>query len=207
MAGRYRISKNTPKLASKWPTDAVLELKYTLHGRTLSLDATVTNPTDFELPYGLGYHPYFFLPFGTGKDLKRTKVMLPAAESWVLDEFIPTGERRPVEGKTDYRAGKAMEGLKADDVLTGLILDETGHATVRLIDEELGSEFRMISDEHFRELVVYTPPGRPNVVAVEHYTQTTDAINLHAKGIDGGLRLLEPGASETMHLRMETVDN
>lgn len=207
LVGRYQISKQTPEKAAKWPADAALELRYTLSGRSLSLDATVSNPGQQDLPYGLGFHPYFRLPFGPGKDLARTRVILPASETWELrPDLIPTGQRKAIPDRVDFRQGKPMAGLKADDVLTGVSFDETGHAICRLIDEELKAEIRLVMDRHYRELVVYTPPDEPGVISVEPYTQTTDAINLHARGIDGGLRILSPGASETLHLRLETVD-
>jgi aldose 1-epimerase len=187
LVGRYQISRQTPDKLAKWPADAILELKYTLAGRGLSLDATIINPGDSDLPYGLGFHPYFHLPLTPGGDLSKTRVILPVSQTWTLrEDLIPTGERA--------------------DVLTGVDYDETGHATCRLIDEALGAEVRLVIDQHYRELVVYTPPPRPGVISVEPYTQTTDAINLHAKGVDGGLRVLGPGASETLHLRLETVD-
>ena len=36
------------------------------------------------------------------------------------------------------------------------------------------------------------------MIAVEPYTQTTDAINLAARGVDGGLRVLGHGKTETI---------
>jgi aldose 1-epimerase len=56
-----------------------------------------------------------------------------------------------------------------------------------------------------REFVLYTPPNSPDVIALEPYTQTTDAINLQPRGVDAGLRVLGHGASETLLITMETV--
>ena len=49
----------------------------------------------------------------------------------------------------------------------------------------------MESDAIFRELVVYTPPGR-DAICFEPYTCPTDAINLEAKGIPAGIIVLSP---------------
>ena len=43
-----------------------------------------------------------------------------------------------------------------------------------------------IADGAFREIVLFTPPGAPGVIAVEPYTHTTDAINLAAKKVRSG---------------------
>jgi aldose 1-epimerase len=74
------------------------------------------------------------------------------------------------------------------------------------VDLVKDTEFRLAFDRTFREIVMYTPPGAPDVIAIEPYTQTTDAINLQVKGIDAGLRVLKHGASESMVITMETAD-
>ncbi len=61
------------------------------------------------------------------------------------------------------------------------------------MDPAAGLEIRQSFDSAFRELVVYTPPhGRS--VCLEPYTCITDAIHLSELGIDGGWRVLDPGA-------------
>ena len=49
-------------------------------------------------------------------------------------------------------------------------------------------------DECFRECVVYNPPHR-EAICIEPYTCAPDAFHLMARGIDTGLRVLEPGAA------------
>ena len=110
-----------------------------------------------------------------------TQVILPASKYWVLKDFLPTGEIRPVDARLDFRQGQPRNGLKLDDVLTGLQYHERRGAA-RLVDLDKKAEFRLTFDDGFRELVVYTPPQKPDVLAVEPYTQTTDAINLEPQG-------------------------
>ncbi|MFO0956228.1 MAG: aldose 1-epimerase [Isosphaeraceae bacterium] len=204
IAGRYQISKNTPKMAANWPADGVLQMRYTLKGRQLLLDVTVSNPTADPLPWGFGIHPYFRLPFPPGEDLDRTSIVLPASKFWVLDQFLPTGEVKPVDGRLDFQKGKPIRDLKLDDVLTGLSYEQ-GQAVARLVDQSLNAEFRFGFDRSFREIVVYTPPNSPGIIAVEPYTQTTDAINLQPKGIDAGLRTLGHGESASLRITWETT--
>jgi aldose 1-epimerase len=103
ITGRYQISKNTPEMREHWPTDAVLQIRYALSGRRLTMTVSVTNPTADDLPYGFGIHPYYRLPFKPDGDPERTRVVVPASEFWVLDGYIPTGERRPVDDRLDFR--------------------------------------------------------------------------------------------------------
>lgn len=204
LTGRYQISWSTPKMLEHWPTDAILEVGYRLSGRTLTMSITVNNPTAGKLPYGFGIHPYFRLPLAGG-DPEKTQVILPASKEWVLEQFLPTGERREVEARVDFRKGQPRKGLKLDDVLTGLAF-ENDRCVCRLVDKNLpGAEFRLSFDRNFRELVVYTPPREDDVISLEPYTQTTDAINLATKGVDGGLRTLAHDEHDKMTIVMETV--
>jgi aldose 1-epimerase len=203
LVGRYQISKNTPEMRPFWPTDAVLQIRYSLSGRRLSMTITVSNPTAEELPYGFGIHPYFRLPIEPGGDPDQTRVILPASQYWVLEGYIPTGEIRPVDDRLDFRKGQPRNHLKLDDVLTGLAY-EGDRGTCRLVDQALNAEFRLGFDRNFRELVVFTPPA-DGVIAVEPYTQTTDAINLDARGIDAGLRRLGHNQQDSLSIVMETV--
>ena len=204
VTGRYQISKQSPEMRPNWPTDAVLQVRYGLAGRRLTMTVTVSNPTAEELPYGFGIHPYFRLPLASGGDPAKTRVILPAARCWVLDAFLPTGETRPVDDRLDFRKGQPRKGLKLDDVLTDLSF-EGDRAVCRLVDDALKAEFRLSFDRSFRELVVYTPPRDEDVISLEPYTQTTDAINLQARGVDAGLRRLGHGRQETMSIVMETA--
>lgn len=202
--GRFQLSVHAPQHLDHWPTDAVLYVRYELADRTLTMTTTVSNPTAQDLPYGFGIHPYFRLPFPPGGDLERTRIILPASRYWPLKDFLPTGEVSEISDRLDFRKGKAIRGLMLDDVLTGLEhLD--GEGVCRLIDLQKEAEFQLAFDPSFRELVVYTPPGKEDVIAIEPYTQATDAVNLAARGIAAGLRVLGHGEEDVLTLTMRTV--
>jgi aldose 1-epimerase len=204
IVGRFQLSEHAPESRPLWPTDAELTIRYALAGRKLTMTIEVENPTDQDLPYGFGIHPYFRVPFTT-KNPEDGRVILPATEYWPLEGYLPTGERKPVDARLDFRQGQSMAGQKLDDVLTGLEF-VGGRCVCRLVDAPSKAEFRLGFDDKFRELVVFTPPfGEGTLIAIEPYTQTTDAINLEARGVDAGLRVLGHGESETMTITMETV--
>jgi aldose 1-epimerase len=203
IVGRYQISASTPEMLAKWPSDAVLQMKYALSGRRLTMTVSVSNPTAADLPYGFGIHPYFRLPLHPGGLLERTKVVLPAAKYWVLKDFLPTGDILPVDARLDFRRGQSMVGLRLDDVLTDLEFAKD-RAVCRLVDEEKNAELHLGFDRAIHHLVVYTPPGKPDVISLEPYTQVTDAINLQARGVAAGLRTLGHGAQDTFTITIET---
>ena len=204
LVGRFQISEQAPESRPLWPTDGILTIRYALAGRKLTMTIEVENPTDLEFPYGFGIHPYFRIP-QTTKDPADGRVVLPASKYWPLEGYLPTGKVEPVPPRIDFREGQSMAGQKLDDVLTGLEFDGD-RCTCRLVDVPSKAEFRLGFDRHFRELVVFTPPfGEGLLIAVEPYSQTTDAINLEARGVDAGLRVLGHGESESMTITMETV--
>ena len=204
LVGRYQISKNSPDKSPLWPADAVLQIRFGLAGRRLAMNVTISNPAADDLPYGFGIHPYFRLPFWPGGNPAKTRVILPASKFWVLKDFLPTGELKPVDPRLDFRGGQPLHGLKLDDILTGLEFVAKG-GTARLADLEKEAEFHLKFDGGFRELVVYTPSNRSDVIAVEPYTQTTDAINLQSRGVDAGLRVLKHGQQDAFLITMETL--
>ena len=180
-------------------------LRYILANGTLTLEADIQNPDRVPLPWGLGLHSYFHLPFDDAGDPARTRIVIPARSFWELDQAMPTGRNLPIEKLGDFRQGLARKDLVADDLLTDLVPDADGWSTSRLIDDNLGAEVRLRCDSKTRELVVFTPPANPRVIAVEPYTQATNAINLAARGIDAGLQVLEPGRTTVLRYRIETT--
>ena len=121
-------------------------------------------------------------------------MILPASEYWALEGYLPTGELKPVDARLDFRKGQPMTGLKLDDVLTGLAFDGD-RCVCRLVDDDLeGRVPAGLRPALPRAGRLHPAVRRRDVIAVEPYTQTTDAINLQARGVDAGLRVLEHGA-------------
>jgi aldose 1-epimerase len=197
VTGEFRCSQDAADCLPLWPADHELRLTVRLGHNALRLEALVRNPDSAPLPFGIGYHPYFKLPFaGPGKADDCT-ALVPAAELWELDGNLPTGTRRPVDEARDLNRPRPLDGLQLDDVLTAL--PERAPRVDGLIERAAitgapGATLRVFCAKAFREMVVFTPPHR-QAFCVEPYTCTTDAINLQACGIDAGWLVLAPGAT------------
>ena len=63
VTGAFRGSEDAPDCQDLWPADYALQVTYRLGTETLRVEAAVHNPDTRPLPFGLGYHPYFRLPF------------------------------------------------------------------------------------------------------------------------------------------------
>ena len=206
ITGQFRLSQDAPQVAELWPADFLIEVTYTLGKNRLASHVRVTNPDTKPLPWGFGTHPYFRLPQKPGGDEDQCTVSAPVAETWELKDLLPTGNRLPVAATLGLNGNRPYSELKFDDVFTRLQFED-GWCTCRLADHDAGVEVIFRFDRLFRELVIYTPPAR-GAICMEPYTCVTDAINLQARGIDAGLRVLQPGetAEGTMVLEARAED-
>ena len=187
----FQLSLDAPERLPLWPSDFLIEVRYTLREACLRADVRIVNAGNQPLPWGLGTHPYFKVPLSQRSQQDQCLVQVPATETWELIDCLPTGQRRPVEPRTDLRTGSELGSLKLDDVLTGLEVQRRT-VTTQLFDPAAGLQVTQVTDDIFRECVVFTPPGRP-CICIEPYTCVTNAINLEQRGIDAGWRILPAG--------------
>jgi aldose 1-epimerase len=191
--GQWRCSSDAPDCRALWPADQQIDVTYRLGAGVLRIEAVVRNPDSVSLPFGLGYHPYIAMPAAGD-----CTACVPARSYWVLQDSLPTGEQRPVSGQLDLRTPRAIRELQLDDVLTDLPPTPPGPVGLseRAVIAGGGTEVHLVWSVEFQDAVVFTPPHR-HAFCVEPYTCTTDAVNLQARGIDAGWRVLPPGGTFT----------
>ena len=175
-----------------WPFKSRLTMEYRLSGSTLSIRADAENVDVVPMPMGFGLHPWFTVPFKAGSPRGGHELKVPGSAIWELESNLPTGTIVPAESIFDARDWRPLDDTLLDDVYTSLELED-GWFTARLRDPASGREVTVRSDGAFREHVAYAPL-HIQAVCLEPYTCTTDAFNLAARGIDGGMMVLEPGA-------------
>lgn len=193
--GQWQLSVDAPHRAAAWPADCLIEVRYDLEESALRSRIRIRNPDTRPLPWGFGTHTYFKLPLAPEGRFEDCLLRAPAHQLWVLDQFLPTGERIPVTVEKDLRQWRRIGTAPLDDVY-GDVRPEGDALECLLRDPAAGLEIAQLCDPIFRELVVYTPPNR-HAVCMEPYTCVTDAVNLHERGIDAGWRVLEPGGEFT----------
>ena len=176
-----------------YPFALDLRLDYGLGDDGLTVTLTAANAGGGPAPFGAGFHPY--LRAGTPQ-VDDLRLVVPAA-AWLPADArgIPTGERRPVDGPLDLRAGRTIGDAVLDHCFTGLERDPDGRARVRLEGPEATTTLWM--DEAFGHVMVFTgdtlaPDRRRRGLAVEPMTCAPDAFNS-----GDGLRVLRPGETLT----------
>ncbi len=203
LRGRFRASEHLPKWQQHWPCDFELELLFQLLPRGLQVQATVRNPDQEELPWGLGLHPYFALPLGEGGNAESCRIYVPAAAQVPLENMIPTGHLLRGSGTSAELLARdqPLEGRTLDDVLTEL--HPADHWEAAVTDPENQVRVRIVA-EGFPHAVVYTPPHR-QAVCIEPYTCIPGVFNRVLEGtwqgrFDPGVRFLPPGQEERLQM-------
>jgi aldose 1-epimerase len=192
ITGVFRCSQDAPDSRTLWPADHEIQLTIRLGAGWLRLEAEVYNPDRVGLPFGLGYHPYFLMPFTATDTAEGCLLTVPARSFWKLEESLPTGERLPVDTACDLNRPRRFGDLNVDTVLTDLP-DASGDSPERAVVQGApGTTLRVHCGTAFRDLVIFTPPHR-QAFCVEPYTCATDAIHLQERGIEAGWRVLPAG--------------
>ena len=198
-------SREFADIGRQYPFPFKIGITYTLKDAVLSMDVSIRNTGRRNMPMGFGIHPYFRVGLSPNADAAAALIKVPAAAYWELDEdSVPTGNRLAVAGALDLRDGKPFAGLTLDHVFTDVQRESDGVIRCVIENRDTGHGLVMESGAPFRELVVYTPPGR-DVICFEPYTCPTDAINLEAKGIPAGVMALAPDETFSATVRMAPV--
>jgi aldose 1-epimerase len=190
IVGQFHAGRDDPSLSARWPGDFRITASYTLRGNALSAEYLMENPGETPLPCGFGAHPYFRVPLG-GSDAAGCLVTLPVEAKWELVDMLPTGKKLKLADAVDYQSGKAFGGLHVDDVFSELIFHD-GWTTTTINDPQSGRSIVQRFNDVFRECVVFTPPHR-EAICIEPYTCVPGGFGLAARGIEAGLRVLQPG--------------
>ena len=157
----------------------------------LAVRQSLTNHSAAAAPFVLGAHPYLRLGDTPAEEMVLT---VQADTQLIADERLIPRSSAPVDGDTDFRAGRTIGGLSVDVALTGLGYED-GKARHVLAGPD-GRSVSLWQDEscHYVHVFVSTVyPGRSRALAVEPMTGPANAFNS-----GDGLRWLEPGESFAM---------
>ena len=198
-------SRDFPDIGRQYPFPFKIRITYSLKDAALSMGVWVQNTGSRNMPMGFGIHPYFRVGLSPNADAAAALIKVPAASCWELDtDSVPTGNRLPAAGVLDLRDGRQFAELTLDHVYTDVQRETGGVSRCVIENPDTGHGLVMESDAQYRELVVYTPPGR-DVICFEPYTCPTDAINLEAKGIPAGVIVLAPDETFSAGVRIRPI--
>lgn len=180
-----------------FPYKHVLKYDVSVRDGAVKCSYTVDNTTGTEsIPFGIALHPWFLYQ----GNRNETVLTVPATNHMDLDEtrpgeLLPSGKLSNVVGTLfDCLAGRSLANWVVDDVWYGMTADKP--ARIEFRDKRISID--LVTTEDFTHLVVYTPADQP-WFCVENQTCSTDAHNLHSRGIGdpAHLMIVNHGSSKT----------
>lgn len=176
-----------------FPFESRLALTYSLTREGISIAYEVHNRGAGALPYGFALHPYFATLSGPDE----TRVSIPASAVMEADDaLLPTGRMLAVDGimyaMFDLREPVPVGRLKLDHIYTRL--NAGADATIEYPQQ--GLRLRLSATDEFTHMVIYTLGDGP-YLCLENQTCSTDAHNLHSRGLADLAHLLELPPGET----------
>ena len=192
---------DTPETLALWPYKFRLMSAFTIEGDVLHHTLTVENRDEEEMPFGIGYHPGFAIPFDDKHTFADYEFRFDIPQSPLCLNHQPSGL---FQGNTYYLAyntdtiaidenlfandSHCMAGLTAKTL--GIYEKDTGRAVVCDIAD-------------FPYTLIWSKPGEPKFVCIEPWQSIPSAENSDHKWENKpAAAIIEPGESWSTTLSM-----
>ena len=169
----------------EWPWAFIARQEFGLRSDGLHLLLSLTNEGAFNMPAGLGWHPYF--------PVSGAYLQADVQSVWSLgQDRLPT---RPVEVSegSNLRVVRRVSELDLDHPF------QARYASARMCWPSNGYAIEMTGSSTLGHLVVFTPP-REQFFCVEPVSHVPNAHNMDAPGELTGLTELQPGETMTAEI-------
>lgn len=173
-------------------------IDYLLDRQGLKQTVTVKNRSEFAMPYALGFHSSFAIPFLSGSNASDITVMANVEKEIERNErYLPTGRTVLVEN--------SFLTFSADECVSK-VCKATKHGKVKILDEKRRVFVEYVPDEKFLYRVFFNG-GNKNFICAE--AQTCNVNGLRTQSNDDGFLLLAPFAQETFvsYIKISDIKN
>ncbi len=177
---------DTPETLAVWPYRFRLLSSFTLDEDVLHHTLTVENQDEENMPFGIGYHPAFCVPFDEHHSYQDYELRFDALESPICLGTAPKGL---VNGEI-YYLGKNIQTIPLDDQLFA----NDSHCMVSLNSSTLGLYEKdsnrgvVCSIKSFPYCLIWSKPGEPKFVCIEPWNSLPSPEN-------GGIKWAEKPAA------------
>ena len=156
---------DTPETLALWPYKFRLMSAFTIEGDVLHHTLTVENRDESEMPFGIGYHPGFAIPFDDKHTFADYELRFDKLEFPIC---LDTSCGGLISGKT-YYLGNNLNTIAIDEELfandshcmTGLQSDTLG------IYEKDSGRAVVCSIKNFPYCLIWSKAGEPKFVCIE----------------------------------------
>lgn len=198
---RFRLT-DSPETRAVYPFAFGLEMVFRLDGRTLAMEAVVSNPGTGDLPFSLGYHPAFAWPLpgldGSGADKAAHKLVFEHEEPQPVRRvspgtglLLPAGEPSPVQSR---------ELALTETLFTADAMIWTDLASRSLSFGADGGAWLDVAFPDTAMLGLWQVPGA-RYICIEPWQGHADPVGFAADMRDKpGMIALAPGASHSIRM-------
>ena len=177
---------------SKFPYEFRLISTFTLEGDTVHHTLTVENLDEEKLPFGIGYHPAFTVPFDDKHVATDYELRFSETESPICINNLPTGL---MHGDL-YHLPTNIQSLSVDENLFA----NDSHCMVNLKSSTLGLYEKgtgrgvVCNIEEFPYTLIWSKPGMPRFVCIEPWHSLPSPENGSIKWEEkAAAAVLQPG--------------
>lgn len=195
---------DTPDTLALWPYHFRLVSTFTLEGDTVHHTLTVENHDEEIMPFGIGYHPAFMLPFDEKHSYNDYELRFDCAESPICLAQSANG----LIDTTHYSIGSNIRAIDVDEHL----FDNDSHCMTGLSSRTLGLYEKdsgrgvVCAIKSFPNVLIWSKPGVPKFVCIEPWNSLPSREN---GGIDWNEKpaaaILNPGEEWSTTLSMSFV--
>ena len=156
---------DSPETLEKWPYKFRLLSSFVLDEDVLHHTLTVENRDEEQMPFGIGFHPAFALPFDDQHTYEDYELRFDKLESPLCMDTAPRGL---LSGST-YYLGKNTQAIPLDDQLFA----NDSHCMVGLQSDTLGLYEKdsgrgvVCAIKSFPFCLLWSKPGEPKFVCIE----------------------------------------
>lgn len=194
---------DSEKTMASWPFAFRLLSSFTLDGDTLHHTLTVENRSERKMPFGIGFHPGFAIPFDDEHTFRDYELRFDNPESPIClatDGGLISGEH--------YWLGSNLRAIEVDEHL----FDNDSHCMIGLSSHTLGLYEKdsgrgvVCGIRNFPYVLIWSKPGEPKFICIEPW----NSLPSPAKGGTDWFEkpaaaILEPGESWDTTLSMSFV--
>lgn len=154
-----------PETLARFPYECALISTFTLEGDTLHHTLTVENWDEEAMPFGIGYHPAFNVPFDDKHVATDYEFRFSEMESPVCLNCLPTG----LVQDNHYYLGNNITSIPIDEKLFA----NDSHCMVNLRSQTLGvyevgtGRGVVCNIAEFPYTLIWSKPGMPKFVCIE----------------------------------------
>ena len=166
---------DSPETRALWPYRFRLVSTFTLEGDTLHHTLTVENRNEEIMPFGIGYHPAFAVPFDGEHTFRDYELRFDAVESPICLDQCGCG----LIGREHYYLGKNIRAIHVDEHL----FDNDSHCMTGLSSRTLGLYEKdtgrgvVCSIRSFPYVLIWSKPGEPRFVCIEPWNSLPSPID------------------------------